>query len=231
MAVLNKEVRESQPDDLPALEALYAAAFPDENLLPLLRELLNGECDVLSLVAGTDAGPLGHAVFTRCTTTNRSTPVALLGPVAVAPARHGQGIGSAIIRKGLGILHTEGTARVLVLGDPAFYGRLGFVPDACIAPPTPCPTNGATPGSPSTFTQRSRRSKGNCRCRTRGARPSSGASKRPLEKLFAQVDRRFHAEFFEVGGQPGLRCFTPDIAQGSQEVLIRIELRGCAEPF
>jgi putative acetyltransferase len=139
MAALNKEVRECQPDDLPALEALYAAAFPDENLLPLLRELLNGECDVLSLVAGTDAGPLGHAVFTRCTTTNRSTPVALLGPVAVAPARHGQGIGSAIIRKGLGILHTEGTARVLVLGDPAFYGRLGFVPDACIAPPYPLP--------------------------------------------------------------------------------------------
>lgn len=65
--------------------------------------------------------------------------MALLGPVAVAPARHGQGIGSAIIRKGLGILHTEGTARVLVLGDPAFYGRLGFVPDACIAPPYPLP--------------------------------------------------------------------------------------------
>jgi hypothetical protein len=40
------EIRESSPDDFASLEALYRCAFPNEDLLPLVRDLLQetGRC-------------------------------------------------------------------------------------------------------------------------------------------------------------------------------------------
>jgi putative acetyltransferase len=40
---------------------------------------------------------------------------------------------------GLRRLEDAGVNRVLVLGDPAYYGRLGFLPDYLIEPPFPLP--------------------------------------------------------------------------------------------
>ena len=133
------EIRESRPSDLVSLETLYPDAFPEEDLLPLVGDLLREAPMVLSLV-GIVAGSLaGHAVFTTCGTTAGRDKVALLGPLAVAPARQGQGIGSALVRAGLQRLETAGASRVYVLGDPAYYGRLGFGPEAGVAPPYPLP--------------------------------------------------------------------------------------------
>ncbi|MGB0627212.1 MAG: hypothetical protein ACPGQ5_11645 [Alphaproteobacteria bacterium] len=47
----NIEIRESDPADTAAIERLYPAAFPDEDLLPLLRNLLADRDDVTSRVA------------------------------------------------------------------------------------------------------------------------------------------------------------------------------------
>jgi len=44
------EIRESVPGDLAAIEVLYLEAFPDEDLLPLVRELLQDASVALSLV-------------------------------------------------------------------------------------------------------------------------------------------------------------------------------------
>ncbi|WP_137123898.1 GNAT family N-acetyltransferase [Roseomonas sp. HF4] len=121
----------AETDDL---AALYAAAFPREDLVPLVRALA-GRGDVLSIVALAGDDLAGHVAFTRCRVTGRADSVALLGPLAVAPARQRQGIGGALLREGLRRLAAEGVARVLVLGDPAYYGRFGFRPDAAVAPP------------------------------------------------------------------------------------------------
>lgn len=131
----NLEVRESLPSDLDPIEKLYPDAFPEEDLLPVVRELLREGPDVLSLVGM--AGPLlvGHVIFTPCTIRERTEKVALLAPLAVASARQRQGIGSAIVRAGLQRLEAAGTDAVYVLGDPAYYGRFGFAPDHDVAPP------------------------------------------------------------------------------------------------
>jgi len=35
-------IRETDSDDLPLIETLYPVAFPGEDLLPVVRQLLNG---------------------------------------------------------------------------------------------------------------------------------------------------------------------------------------------
>ena len=132
-------IRESLPSDLASIEKLYSDAFPDEDLLPLVIELLQEAPIVLSLVAMIGASLAGHVIFTRCSIAGNTDKVALLGPLAVAPAWQRQGIGSAIVRSGLQRLKNAGVTQVYVLGDPAYYGRLDFVPEDGVAPPYPLP--------------------------------------------------------------------------------------------
>lgn len=132
-------IRDSLRSDLSAIHDLYPAAFPDEDLLPLIRLLLDGRDDVMSLVAERDGALVGHVAFSHCTVTGSGARVALLGPLAVAPEAQRGGIGSALVRAGHERLAGQGVSRVLVLGDPAYYGRFGFRADDRIRPPYPMP--------------------------------------------------------------------------------------------
>ena len=134
------EIRESLPDDRALIEALYPDAFPDEDLLPLVRDLLREASITLSLVGMMNASLVGHIVFTRCGVAESSERVALLGPLAVPPSRQRQGIGSALVRTGLERQACAGVRQVFVLGDPVYYGRFGFMPEFDVAPPYSLPT-------------------------------------------------------------------------------------------
>jgi putative acetyltransferase len=133
------EIRESLLTDNEALEELYPAAFPDEDLLPLVSELLQEEDGILSLVANYDKTVVGHVVFTMCSIAGSNERVALLGPVAVSPQFQRRGIGSALIQEGLNRLKSESATQVHVLGDPAYYGRFGFESNGKVTPPYPLP--------------------------------------------------------------------------------------------
>lgn len=133
------EIRESLPSDIASIEKLYPDAFPDEDLLPLVRELLQETPIVLSLVGIIGTSLVGHVIFTTCGIAGDTDKVALLGPLAVGTAWQRQGIGSAIVRAGLQRLENTGVIQVYVLGDPAYYGRLGFVPEAGVTPPYSLP--------------------------------------------------------------------------------------------
>ena len=69
----------------------------------------------------------GAILFTRLAFADDRT-VFLLAPVAVATDRQGQGVGQALIRHGLGALRAEAVDIAVTYGDPAFYGRVGFLP-------------------------------------------------------------------------------------------------------
>ncbi len=51
-----------------------------------------------------------------------------LAPVAVKPEYQGQGIGSALIARGLAACRSQGCPYVCVFGEPGYYGRFGFRP-------------------------------------------------------------------------------------------------------
>lgn len=132
-------IRESTSDDLPEIESLYPLAFPDENLLPLVRDLLPDAANVLSLVAMIGSQLAGHVVFTRSRVAEDNERTALLGPLAVSPVYQRQGVGGTLVRAGLLRLEQESVDRVFVLGDPAYYGRFGFQPGAAVMPPYSLP--------------------------------------------------------------------------------------------
>lgn len=122
-----------------SIERLYPAAFPEEDLLPLVRQLLTEDPGILSLVAEAGEATVGHILFTLCGISGSDAKAALLAPLAVAPEWQRKGIGSALIREGLSRLKRDGVARAYVLGDPAYYGRSGFSPETGVAPPYPLP--------------------------------------------------------------------------------------------
>lgn len=133
------DVREGGQSERALIEALYPKAFPDEDLLPLVRDLLGEDAGVLSLVGLAGEALAGHVLFTTCGIVGRADSVALLGPLAVDPDRQRRGIGSALIRAGLRHLEDTSTIRVCVLGDPAYYGRFGFQAEDDVTPPYPLP--------------------------------------------------------------------------------------------
>lgn len=122
--------------DKSLIPTLYAAAFPQEDLVPLVEALL-ADPAVLSLSAHLDDRLIGHVLFTHGKLEDRSETIALLGPLAVHPDHQRQGIGKALIADGLSRLKAKGVTEVLVLGDPAYYGRSGFRPASRVTPPYP----------------------------------------------------------------------------------------------
>lgn len=144
-AMENLEIRESVPSESNAIESLYSDAFPDEDLLPLVRDLLQDAAVTTSLVGVIDSRIVGQAIFTKCVVAGSNLNAVLLGPLAVAPAWQRQGIGNAIVRTGLKRLKETDVNLVFVLGDPAYYSRLGFLPESQIEPPfrLPAEWNGA----------------------------------------------------------------------------------------
>ena len=133
------EIRETVQSDAAAIELLYPEAFPDENLLPLVGDLLRDTVIAMSLIGVINSQIVGHGIFTKCGVVGSSIKAVLLGPLAVAPAWQRKGVGSAIVRAGFRRLEEKDVALVCVLGDPAYYRRFGFQPDASLEPPYPLP--------------------------------------------------------------------------------------------
>lgn len=138
-------IGETSAADRDAILALYPLAFPAEDLTGIVGDLLGLSGAVLSLAAWQGDALAGHALFTSgAVATKDGPPVALLGPLAVAPDHQRQGIGRRLVEEGLARLKAQGVALVLVLGDPAYYGRLGFLPERDVLAPYPLPDEWAT---------------------------------------------------------------------------------------
>jgi putative acetyltransferase len=54
-------------------------------------------------------------------------PLLLLAPLAVVPTSQREGIGTALVEAAITLAREGGEVAMLVFGDPAFYGRFGFV--------------------------------------------------------------------------------------------------------
>lgn len=128
--------------DLTALDKLYATAFPDEPLAPLVRALLGEAEPPLSLAARADGALIGHVMFSPARV-GEAHRAAMLAPLGVLPEWQRRGVGSALVRAGLAEVWADGVTTVLVLGDPAYYGRFGFVPERGVRPPYPMPAQWA----------------------------------------------------------------------------------------
>lgn len=89
------------------------------------RLRLNGKLAV-SLVAEIDGRIVGHVAASPVTISDGALGWFGIGPVAVEPDLHRQGIGSRLMRETLVRLAGIDASGAVVLGDPAFYGLFGF---------------------------------------------------------------------------------------------------------
>jgi predicted N-acetyltransferase YhbS len=121
------EIREERPTDLAQRERLLDACFGDERLRKTCERLRSGRlpAEGLSLVVEEDGAIVG-TVRLWPVAAGRGRPALLLGPIAVAPARQGLGIGAKLMRAALANAAALGQRAVLLVGDAPYYARFGF---------------------------------------------------------------------------------------------------------
>jgi putative acetyltransferase len=79
------------------------------------------------LVAEERREVVGHIAFSPVIVLGATDGVGL-APVAVLPAFRRRGIAHQLIERGLVVCGQLGKGFVVVLGDPSYYRRVGFVP-------------------------------------------------------------------------------------------------------
>jgi putative acetyltransferase len=124
------QIRQANPTDLPAIETVLRAAFPTDLEARLVNLLISHHTDTISLVACVGEQVVGHVLFSPATCdgpTGRTDGLGL-APLAVVMDFQRRGIGSALVRAGLDECRNLGAPWVVVLGEPAYYGRFGFEP-------------------------------------------------------------------------------------------------------
>ncbi len=120
-------IRTEQDGDAAAIHAVHAEAFPTQDEARLVDSLrAAGNLD-LSLVALVDEVVVGHVAFSPVTLRGERLGLGL-APVAVTSAHRRKGIADELIRMGLATCARRGHGFVVVLGDPEYYGRFGFLP-------------------------------------------------------------------------------------------------------
>lgn len=125
-------LRPERPEDHAALAALVTAAFDgkpyaDGDEAELLGALRVAGALTLSFVAEESGVLVGQAAFSPARAADGTPGWYALGPVAVAPARQGVGIGTKLVLAGLTWLAHRGAAGCILVGDPGYYERFGFV--------------------------------------------------------------------------------------------------------
>jgi putative acetyltransferase len=127
------EFRSEVAADRPAVWRVLEAAFADEGPLicALVDRLRAHPCgrDGLGIVGVDNGQVVAHAMVTRgrLDALRSLVDVAVLSPVAVHPDQQGQGIGTALVRRGIEVAGAARFPALFLEGDPAFYGRVGFL--------------------------------------------------------------------------------------------------------
>ncbi|MCW4030400.1 MAG: N-acetyltransferase [Candidatus Bathyarchaeota archaeon] len=125
------QIRQTTEADLNDILFVEREAFGSEKEAELTKNMLSDPTanPLISLLAYVEGQPAGHILFTTVHLTgNSSIKISLLAPLAVVPRFQRQGIGAALIKKGLDILQKSGVDLVFVLGHPTYYPRSGFIP-------------------------------------------------------------------------------------------------------
>ena len=120
-------VRLESPSDRDASIEVERAAFA-QLLEATIVEAVRDEGGSFACVADDEQEVVGHVQMSRAWV--GETSVLALGPIGVRPVHQSKGIGASLVHAALDEARRRGEAAVILLGDPAYYGRFGFVPAA-----------------------------------------------------------------------------------------------------
>lgn len=123
------KIRQEKTGDEAQIADLTRAAFDgksyaDGTEATIAQVLRDRGALVLSLVATHGKDVIGHVALSPAKIGD--VKCLALGPLAVTPKHQGMGIGSALANHALAVAGAYGRGGVVLMGDPAFYSRLGF---------------------------------------------------------------------------------------------------------
>jgi putative acetyltransferase len=123
-------LRAEGPDDASGIRYVHTSAFGGPVEAGIVDALRERGCVTLSLVAVCGKTVVGHVLFSPVRLEPRAAGLTAVGlaPIAVLPEYQCRGIGTWLAVSGLERLRAEGVDAVVVVGNPAFYRRLGFQP-------------------------------------------------------------------------------------------------------
>lgn len=132
------ELFPERPDHFRAVEELTREAFWNCNVPGCdehyLAHILRDSPDFmpeLDFVALHDGQVVGNIMYTKAKIIldrGGEKDVLCFGPLAVAPAFQKQGVGGRLVEHTKALARKLGYGAILILGDPDYYSRFGFVP-------------------------------------------------------------------------------------------------------
>ena len=124
-------IRSETENDYAAIRNILIAAFANhpyshqtEHLI--VEALRAANALTVGLVAEVDGNVVGHIAFSAVKIEGVDCRWFALGPVAVLADFQRRGIGKGLIREGLRAIRSLGAKGCVLVGDPAYYNRLGF---------------------------------------------------------------------------------------------------------
>lgn len=122
-------IRNERIDDIPSIgrvitQAMLMLAQSTGTEARIVETLRSEGALALSLVAEDGGEVIGYLAASPARIGTQGG-WGLIGPLAVLPSRHRQGIGTALMAEALRRLRATGRGAALV-GDPAYYSRFGF---------------------------------------------------------------------------------------------------------
>ena len=115
--------------DVAAIDHLLDTCFGPARRARTAYRLRDGAAplDGFSLVARDGEAVIGSVqLWPLALLHGRSTPLLLLGPLAVAPDRRCEGLGTALMTEALARVDAAGAPPVVLIGDAPYYARFGF---------------------------------------------------------------------------------------------------------
>jgi predicted N-acetyltransferase YhbS len=131
------DITDERPADRGLIEPIIARAFGPGRLAKAAERLREGSAPVLSLIAWKAQTAIGGVRLWPISI--GETPALLLGPIAVEKAHRNAGVGAALVARACEAATAAGHDLVLLVGDEAYFGRLGFsaAPAKRVAMPGP----------------------------------------------------------------------------------------------
>jgi predicted N-acetyltransferase YhbS len=115
-----------RPEDAVAVNALIDAAFGPGRYAKAAERLRENNHLLADLSFTAHAGGVLAGTVRMWPIHVGERPVVFLGPIAVEPSWRSRGLGAALVRKACEATQAAGHDLILLVGDPPFFGPLGF---------------------------------------------------------------------------------------------------------
>jgi predicted N-acetyltransferase YhbS len=126
MSDLSLTILAETANDAQAIDRLHARTFGPGRFVLSAYRLREHVDHLLDLSFTARIGTLLVGSVRQLPVLVGETRALLLGPLTVEPPFRGRGVGRALLDRALGEARARGHRLVLLVGDEAYYGRVGF---------------------------------------------------------------------------------------------------------